>query len=129
MAYNILIVDDSETFRAILVKTLHMSGISINKIFQAQNGKEALEQLNDNWIDIVFADINMPVMNGIEMVEAMSISGQIGTTPVVIISTEGSRTRIDELKSKGISTFIRKPVTPEVFRKVVFDVLGKEQSE
>jgi len=124
MAYNILIVDDSETIRAVIAKNLKMTGLPLGEIFMAENGKEALEKMNASWIDIVFADINMPVMTGIEMVDKMAESGQISTTPVVIISTEGSQTRIEELISKGVRAFLRKPITPELFKEVIDKILG-----
>ncbi|KMQ50531.1 Chemotaxis regulator CheY [Chitinispirillum alkaliphilum] len=124
MAYNILIVDDSETIRAVLLKTINMSGIEVNQLFEAENGQIALDMLENNWIDIVFADINMPVMSGIEMVDHMHKTGQINSTPVVIVSTEGSQTRVEELMSKGVRAFVRKPVTPEIFKDTVIDVLG-----
>jgi two-component system chemotaxis response regulator CheY len=123
MAYNILIVDDSQTMRAVLHKTIDMAGIEIGKIFEAGNGKEALEVLEKEWVDIVFADINMPVMNGIEMVEAMIKQGYMDTTPVVVISTEGSKTRLESLKSMGVKGFLRKPISPELFKSVVDGVL------
>ena len=126
MGYSILLVDDSETIRAVLVKTLKMAGLEINEIFQAENGKQALELIDNNWIDIVFADINMPVMSGIEMVDEMHKNGQIEITPVVMVSTEGSKQRVDELISKGVRAFVRKPATPELFKDVILDVLGKE---
>jgi two-component system chemotaxis response regulator CheY len=121
----VLIVDDSETIRAVITKTLKMTGLPLGEIHQAENGKVALAILDTAWIDIVFADINMPVMGGIEMVEAMVKSGQIKTTPVVIVSTEGSHTRIEELVSKGVRAFIRKPISPEVLKNTVDSILGK----
>ncbi|MFP4681444.1 MAG: response regulator [Chitinispirillaceae bacterium] len=123
MAYNILIVDDSETMRAVLKRTIQMTGVPVEEIYQAENGRAALNLLDEKWVDIVFADINMPVMNGLEMVDSMVNKGQIYSTPVVIVSTEGSRVRLDELTSKGVKAFLRKPVTPEKFEKVVCDVL------
>ena len=126
MAYNVLIVDDSLTIRAVLKKTLGMTGLELNEVFEAENGKLALEILDSNWIDIVLADINMPVMNGIEMVEKMVESGQINTTPVVVVSTEGSHTRIEELISKGVRAFIRKPISPEILESTIDDILGKQ---
>lgn len=123
MAYNILIVDDSETIRAVLKKTLNMTGLEINEIYEAENGKKALELMDDKWVDITFADINMPVMNGVEMVDKMVESGKIDIAPVVIISTEGSKTRIEELITKGVRAFIRKPVTPEQIKKTIEDVM------
>ena len=127
MAYNVLIVDDSVTIRAVIVKTLKMTGLSISEIFQAENGKVALEILERSWVDIIFADINMPVMNGIEMVDKMAESGQIKTTPVVIVSTEGSQTRIEELISKGVRAFVRKPISPELLKSTIDQVLGEQK--
>lgn len=130
MAYNILIVDDSQTMRAVLVKTINMAGIEIGNIFEAGNGKEALDVLEKEWIDIVFADINMPVMNGIEMVDAMDKLGYLESTPVVVISTEGSKTRLDSMRDKGVRGFLRKPISPELFKNVVDGVLmGPSKTE
>jgi two-component system chemotaxis response regulator CheY len=129
MAYNVLIVDDSVTIRAVLKKTLSISGLPVAEIFEAGNGKEALSILEQSWVDIVFADINMPVMSGIEMVDRLVESGQISTTPVVMVSTEGSQTRIEELIKKGVRAFVRKPITPELLKDVIEDVLGKEKIE
>jgi len=129
MAYNVLIVDDSETIRAVITKTLKMTGLAIGELYQAENGKIALEILERSWVDIVFADINMPVMGGSEMVEHMAKSGQIKTTPVVIVSTEGSHTRIEELIAKGVRAFVRKPISPEVLKSTVDNVLGAEKTE
>jgi len=124
MAYNILVVDDSAIVRAVIKKTFKISGVDVGELFEAENGKEALEIVANNWIDLVFADINMPVMGGIEMLEKMSADGLLTTIPVVIVSTEGSSTRIEQLKSKGIRAYIRKPFAPELIRKVVDDIMG-----
>ena len=124
MAYNILIVDDSQTMRAVLVKTIGMAEIDMGNVFEAANGKEALETLGNQWVDIVFADINMPVMNGIEMVQEMVKLGYMETTPVVVISTEGSQTRLNALKEMGVKGFLRKPISPELFKTVVDGVLA-----
>jgi len=124
MSLNILIVDDSITVRAVIKKTLKLAEIPHNELFEAENGQVALDILKDQWVDLVFADINMPIMTGIEMVERMSEDGMLETIPVIVVSTEGSKTRIEELKQKGISAYIRKPFTPETIKSVVNDVLG-----
>ncbi|MDR3013627.1 MAG: response regulator [Chitinispirillales bacterium] len=126
MAYNILIVDDSQTMRAVLTKTIDMAGIDRGRLYEAGNGKEALEVLESEWIDIVFADINMPVMNGIEMVEQMVERGYMANTPVIVISTEGSKTRLEGLKNMGVKGFLRKPISPELFQSVVEGVLAEK---
>jgi two-component system chemotaxis response regulator CheY len=124
MAYNVLIVDDSKTIRSVIVKTLKLANIDIKEIYEAENGKEALECLQDKWVDIVLSDLNMPVMSGLEMVDKMSDDGLLKDIPVVVISTDGSATRIEELKKKGIREYIRKPFTPETVGEVIDKVLG-----
>lgn len=124
MAYNILIVDDSKIVRAVMTKTLKIAGVDIGQIFEAGDGKDALAVLESQWIDIVLADINMPVMNGIELVEQMHQKGLMKTIPVVICSTERSVTRIAELKAKGISAYLNKPFTPETVKEIVDKLLS-----
>lgn len=129
MSYNILVVDDSETVRAVIARTLEMAGVDVSTLYQASNGAEALEVMKNNWIDLVFSDINMPVMGGVEMIERMQQSDLLGTVPVVVVSTEGSKTRIDDLMSKGVRAYIRKPFTPEKVKSVVEELLGGGRSE
>ena len=124
MAYNILVVDDSKTIRAIVVKILKLTKLEIGQIFEAENGKEALDCLKDNWIDLILSDLNMPVMSGIEMVSEMARDGLLKDIPVIVISTDGSVKRIKELKEKGIREYIRKPFTPESLSEVIDRVLG-----
>jgi two-component system chemotaxis response regulator CheY len=123
MGYNVLIVDNSVIIRKMVAKTLGISDLDISGYYYAENGRQALEQLDENWIDIVFADINMPVMNGIEMIEEMNKKDLLTTIPVVVISTERSRERIDRLKSTGIGAYLQKPFVPEEFARVVKDLL------
>ena len=125
MNLNILIVDDSITIRAVMEKTLKMAGVQTNQVLHASNGQEALDILAEEWIDLIFADINMPVMNGVEMIKKMSEDGLLKTIPVVVVSTEGSKTRIDELKDIGITAYIRKPFQPEDFKTVVEQLIER----
>lgn len=123
MAFNILIVDDSSVVRKVIEKTLRMGTLPLGEIYFAENGKEALELIDRHWVDVIFADINMPVMNGVEMIEKLSKNGVTKSVPIIIVSTEGSTTRIEHLKSKGVTAYIRKPFLPEEFNNVVNDIL------
>ncbi len=127
MSYNVLIVDDSSVVRAIVRKSIQMSGIETSAVYEAANGKEALQILNDEWVDIVFADLNMPEMNGVELVEKMSEDNMLVSTPVVIISSEHREKRIEELKKRGIRAYMKKPFRPENFAAVVKKVLHGEE--
>lgn len=126
MAYNILIVDDSLTTRRVIAKTLDLAGVAVGELYQAANGREALEILREHWVDVVFSDLNMPEMGGLELIEQMAADSALSSVPVVVISTEGSRERVEELKRKGIRAYIRKPFHPEQVRDVIRDVLGVE---
>jgi two-component system chemotaxis response regulator CheY len=124
MSLNVLIVDDSATTRSIIAKTLTLSGLPLGEVHHAANGLEALQKLENTWVDLIFADINMPVMNGVEMVERMSAKGILATVPVIVVSTDGSASRMAHLKEKGVRAFVRKPFAPETVRDVVQDLLG-----
>lgn len=125
MAINVLIVDDSRIMRTMILKTLQMTGISLGEIFQAGNGREGLESLEQNWIDLAIVDINMPVMNGEEMIDRMRANPEMEDLPVVVVSTEGSETRIARLEEKGV-VFIHKPFQAETIRDTIVDLLKLE---
>ncbi|MDO9110095.1 MAG: response regulator [Desulfatirhabdiaceae bacterium] len=115
---NILIVDDSSVMRTMILKTLRMSGLSLGDVYAASNGVEGLEILGRQWTDLVILDINMPVMNGEDMMIRMKENAETRDIPVIVISTEGSKTRIENLVKMG-ATFIRKPFTPEIIRDAI----------
>lgn len=119
MAYTVLVVDDSLLARTFMEKALRLSGLPIGEICLARNGSEALSMMEERWVDLVFADINMPEMNGIELVHAMHGSQTLKNLPVVIVSTERSEDRIHELEESGIRAYITKPFTPEKLKQVV----------
>lgn len=124
MSYNILIVDDSKTVIKMMEKTLAMIGLPLKQIYTAENGRQALDLLEKQWIDLVLTDINMPVMNGMEMVAIMAEKGLLQEVPVVVISTEGSDERINQLKEQGIRGYLRKPITPEDVKSLMASILG-----
>ena len=119
---NVLVVDDSTVARAMIIKTLRMAEIPLSDLHEASNGQEALDLIEEHWIDLVLADINMPVMSGDEMVERIRANPGWSDLAVIVISTDGSRPRIEKLVHQGIM-FLRKPFTPEVLRDVVAEVM------
>ncbi len=123
MPINVLVVDDSGVMRAMILKSMRMSGLSLGETYQASNGREGLDVLNENWIDLVVVDINMPVMNGEEMIDRMKEKPESQDIPIIIISTEGSESRRETLRQKG-AAFIHKPFTPEEIRDTVNRILS-----
>lgn len=119
MAYNILIVDDSLTARTFIARTLQMADLPLGRVYEARNGHEALDLLRQEWVDLVFADINMPEMDGPEMVRRMRGAGVLKSVPVIIISTDHSAQRMAEMRDAGVQAYLTKPITPEDLKAVV----------
>jgi two-component system chemotaxis response regulator CheY len=123
MSLNVLVVDDSAVMRSVIVRGLDMTGIPFGEVHEASNGREGLACLEEHWIDLALVDINMPVMNGEEMIAAMKKDPAFSDIPIIVISTEGSKTRIERLERKG-ARFIHKPFTPEVVKEIVTEIAG-----
>ena len=124
MAYSVLAVDASSTVRAIIAKTLKLSGVEVARFDEASSGIEALRMLREGRFDLVFCDLNMPGMTGFELVEALRQDGLMDSVAVVVVSSLGSDADIDALRSKGVRGYLRKPLRPEKLRRLVHDVMG-----
>lgn len=124
MSFNVLIVDDSFSMRSVIKKVLSMSGFHMDQCYEAGNGREGLAVLEKEWVDVIISDINMPVMNGLEMLKQLKEHSDYQNIPVIVISTEGSDDRINEAFGNGAKGFIKKPFLPEDLKKILHDVLG-----
>ena len=125
---NILIVDDSAVMRSMVIRTLKMSGLPLGSIHQASDGQEGLKVLDGNWVDLLLVDLNMPVMTGEEMIDRLRAQPETADLPILVISTEGSQTRIEAIRSKGAS-FIHKPFTPEDLGNTIRELTGVSDHE
>ena len=124
MSFNVLIVDDSRSMRAVIKKTISMSGFKMDQCLEAGNGREALDVLAKAWVDVILSDINMPEMNGLEFLEELKKDSLLKAIPVIVISTEGSEKRIQDAFDLGAKGFITKPFLPEEIKKVLYEVIG-----
>lgn len=123
---TVLVVDDSAVMRRMVVKSLEVGGLHVDKVFEASGGQQALDILNAQWIDLVLCDINMPEMNGIELVEKMTADTLTARVPVVMVTTERSEARISRLRELGVTAYLNKPFRPEMLARTVREVLGLE---
>jgi len=115
--FTILIVDDSTAMRSLLVSTLETLGQVA--IVQAPNGFEALRMLPREQIDLILTDINMPDINGLELLSFIRNNPIYKNVPVVVISTEGSRKDIEKGLALGANEYLVKPFHPEQLLDVV----------
>jgi two-component system chemotaxis response regulator CheY len=125
MAYNVLIVDDSTPMRAVIKKVVKASGFNLGRIFEASNGKEALDLLEREWLDLVLTDYNMPEMDGLMLLEEMQKNESFMSIPVVMITTEGSKQRVEEFLDKGAKAYIKKPFSPEEIKHKLNRIMGE----
>ena len=107
-----MVVDDSPIMRKVIERACNICGYDSTSIFEASNGKEGLEVLEEHGIDLLLVDINMPIMDGIQMLEEVKKSSQNKNIPILIISAESNEERIERL-NRFDATFIHKPFTPE----------------
>jgi len=117
-------VDDSGSMRAVIKKIVTISGFQMDKCLEANNGREAMEVLSTNWIDIIISDINMPEVNGLELLEQLQKNETLKEIPVIMITTEGSAERMQEAFKRGAKGFVKKPFLPDEIKKVLYDVIG-----
>ena len=121
---SILIVDDSAMMRAMIKRAILVSGVEIGTTYEASNGQEALALLGSQTIDAVFTDINMPVMTGTELLRRLAADPRWNGLTRVVISTDGSAARREEVAGLDVRRYLVKPFTPEVMRDVLTEVAG-----
>lgn len=108
--FKVLIVDDSITMRQQVGLTLSKEGFETE---EAENGKNALEILKkDSSIGMVFLDVNMPIMGGLELLEILNKDESLKKIPVVMLTTEIDKEKIDIAKQSGAKGWIIKPFEP-----------------
>ena len=125
---RILIVEDSATMRSLLASSLEDLEVPV-KIVEAESGFEALRFLPREEFDLVVTDINMPDINGLELVSFIRSNEKYSKIPLVIVSTEGSDRDRDKGLGLGADAYLVKPFEPEMFRQVVIDLLAGRREE
>jgi two-component system, chemotaxis family, chemotaxis protein CheY len=120
---RMLIVDDSSVMRKIIGRALQQGGVSVAEILEAGNGREALEILRREKVNLILSDINMPVMDGLEFVRQLQGIDNAKDVPVVMITTEGSESHVMQAISFGARAYLRKPFTPDQIKQHILPLL------
>lgn len=119
-----LIVDDSSVMRKIVERSLRQAGLDISQVLEAGNGAEGLAAVQNNKVDLILCDINMPVMDGLEFVKQLAGVENAKGVPVVMITTEGSEGHVVQALSAGARGYLRKPFTADQVKEHVLPVLA-----
>lgn len=117
MALDVLIVDDSAAIRKILQRVLVQAEIPLGRVHEAGDGKEALEKLKSTKVGLILSDINMPNMDGIELLSKLREDDAYKTVPILMVTTEGSQARVLQALELGASGYVRKPFTAEQIKE------------
>ena len=123
MESNILVVDDSAAIRKILQRVLRQTGMAIKAIHEAGDGVEALAVLAEHPVDLVLSDINMPKMDGLQLLASLKASPLWRNIPVVMITTEGGETKVAEAVKLGAAGYVRKPFTADQIKEKLVGIL------
>ncbi len=126
MSHCVLIVDDSPAMRAFIRRVIQLSGFPVDEYREAGNGKEALALLAAHPVDVILTDINMPEMNGEELVRRLAADTSRPHIPVVVVSTDSTESRVHRLRMLGVDGYLSKPFSPESLREELERALGVE---
>jgi len=123
MEADILVVDDSAAIRKILQRVLRQTGMAIRTIFEAGDGQEALAVLRTERPNLVLTDINMPRMDGLQLLAAIRAVAEWRDLPVVMITTEGGEAKVGEAVRLGAAGYVRKPFTADQIKEKLAGIL------
>lgn len=124
MAYRILIVDDSPAMRAFIRRVLDISGMELGECFEAANGRDALDLLAREWVDAILTDVSMPQMDGETFLSELARRELLRAIPVIVVSTDATRPRMERMLAMGAKGYIAKPFLPEDLRNQLERTLG-----
>lgn len=118
-----LVVDDAPTMRRIVINAL--AAVGFEKVHEAADGARALDLLKREKIDFVITDWNMPVMSGLELINAIRTNDKFKNLPVILVTTRGDKGDIVSALKAGVDNYVVKPFTPTTLKQKIDAVLKK----
>jgi two-component system chemotaxis response regulator CheY len=122
-ALRVLIVDDSSVMRKIVDRSLRQAGLELKEVYEASNGVEALARVQQTRVDLILTDINMPSMDGLELVRQLQAVENAQGVPIVMVTTEAGESYVVQALSSGARGYIRKPFSPDQIKERIIPLL------
>jgi two-component system chemotaxis response regulator CheY len=123
MALDVMIVDDSAAIRKILRRVLAQAEVPVGEVYEASDGIEAFAALKKTPVGLILSDVNMPNMDGIELLSKLKADEQLKRVPVVMITTEGSHARVMQALELGAAGYVKKPFTAEQIKEKLTGII------
>lgn len=117
MVLDVLIVDDSAAIRKILQRVLVQADVQLGTVHEASDGHEALEKLKTGKVHLILSDINMPNMDGLELLAKLRQQESLHSVPIIMVTTEGSQNKVLQALQLGANGYVRKPFTAEQIKE------------
>ena len=118
---NLLVVDDSATTRMLISLTLKKEGVY--RILEVSNGREAVDKLSAEPVDCVLTDINMPHMNGLDLITYIRSKHREPKLPIIVITTQGEEESRDKGMAQGANAYLTKPISGPKLVSLVKELL------
>ncbi|MBO6586869.1 MAG: response regulator [Gracilimonas sp.] len=130
MKINVLIVEDDAAMRVVLRSTVLSADLDVEvaEIFEAENGKEGLEVLEKEKVDMMLVDIYMPIMDGLEMLDYARDHPKMADIPAIVVSSENNEDRIDAILRQGLG-FVHKPLTHLLLKDKISEMINTKRSD
>jgi two-component system, chemotaxis family, chemotaxis protein CheY len=128
MAFRVLIADDSPAMRLVIRRVVQLSGFAVDAFIEAADGEQALRALGRQPVDVVLTGIDMPNVNGEQLLVALQGDQRLREIPVIVVSREATRRRIHHLRKLGARGFVTKLFQPQTLRHEMERVLGVSQA-
>ena len=120
---DVLIVDDSAAIRKILHRVLRQMDLRLGEIHEAGDGREAMDILENHRVGLVLSDMNMPHMDGLQLLARIKEMAHMKEVPIVIITTESRQGKVMDAIQLGATGYVRKPFTAEQIKEKLIAIL------
>lgn len=126
---KLMIVDDSKMARMFIRRTLDMVMTEEVEYIEAINGKDALAKMKASPVDLLVTDLNMPEMDGAQLLKRIIASPKLHGTPSIVVTSLSNPAKQAELESYGVSAILGKPVDPSLLSQAIDKIFGKDEND